>query len=197
MTFLITGGNRGLGEYLCARFRGDSVNRSLGYDITQDRDREHIAAMSLAHDVFINNAFDGPFQEPWADFAQTKLLWTVADLWRQNQKTGIIINIGSVGTEIVAAPNPGFETYRVSKSALKAHSLQWTRAFKENQVQFRTTLLTLDRLDTELSRSRPSWTSNGLALSDVGDYVDLILAAKINTCIGEIVAWVNFDHKHT
>ena len=193
MKYMITGGNRGLGQALVARFNGDSYSRSTGHDITKDA--EVLAQASLDYDVFVNNAFDGPFQEPWACFAQTNLLWTVADLWRQRDKNGYIINIGSVGSEIVTAPDPSFETYRVSKAALKSHSQQWTRAFKENRVSFRTSLLTLDRLDTELSRSRLSWTGNGISANDVGDYIDLLTASQPNTCIEEIVAWVNFDHK--
>jgi NAD(P)-dependent dehydrogenase (short-subunit alcohol dehydrogenase family) len=195
MKIMVTGGNRGLGLALCQKFAADSYSRSTGFDITKHA--KDLAQQSLAYDVFINNAFDGPFHEPWADFAQTRLLWCVADLWQKNNKNGWIINIGSVGTEIVTAPDPAFETYRVAKAALKAHSLQWSRAFKENRVAFRTTLLTLDRLDTELSRSRPSWTGNAISLDDVGNCVELILGARSNTCIEEIVAWVNFDHKHT
>jgi NAD(P)-dependent dehydrogenase (short-subunit alcohol dehydrogenase family) len=193
MKYMITGGNRGLGEAFVKHFNGDSYSRTTGYDITKDLDK--IAIASLEYDVFINNAFDGPFQESWADFGQVKLLYQVADLWRQNDKEGYIINIGSVGSESVVAPNPTFETYRISKSALKEHSRQWTRAFKENQVLFKTSLLTLDRLDTEVTRSRPTWTGNGQSLTDVCNYVDLIVGSANNTCIEEILAWVNFDHK--
>jgi NAD(P)-dependent dehydrogenase (short-subunit alcohol dehydrogenase family) len=197
MKFLITGGNRGLGLALCERFDGDSISRQNGYDISKLTDQQRIAELSLQYDVFVNNAFDGPFQESWANFGQTHLLWAVANLWQENHKTGTIINIGSVGTETAAAPVQSFETYRVAKTALKSHSLQWTRAFKENQVQFRTSLLTLDRLDTPLSRSRPTWTGNGISLSEVGDYVQLLTQSQPNTCIQEITAWVNFDHKHS
>lgn len=195
MKMLVTGGNRGLGLVLCDQFDADEVSRSKGFDITKSEDRNRIADMSLSYDVFVNNAFDGPFQENWADFGQTKLLWTVADLWKKNNKKGYIINIGSVGSESVVAPEPSWETYRVSKAALKEHSRQWTRAFKENQVAFRTSLLTLDRLDTELSRSRSNWTGNGIELQDVVSYIKLLLDSKPNTCIEEIVSWVNFDHK--
>ena len=194
MKYMITGGSRGLGLALVSHFHGDSYCRQNGYDITKDIDR--LAAASLDYDVFINNAFDGPFQEPWANFAQTNLLYAVADTWRKNNKTGHIINIGSVGSESVVAPDPAFETYRVSKTALKAHSLQWTRAFKENKVLFRTSLLTLDRLDTELTRSRSSWTGNGLDTADICQYIEIITKSQSNTCIEEIVSWVNFDHKH-
>jgi NAD(P)-dependent dehydrogenase (short-subunit alcohol dehydrogenase family) len=145
--------------------------------------------------VFVNNAFDGPFQEPWANFGQVQMLFDVANAWKENNKTGYIVNIGSVGSESVVAPDPGFETYRVSKSALKEHSRQWTRGFKENKVLFKTSLLTLDRLDTDLTRSRASWTGNGLNTADICSYIELITNAQSNTCIEEIIAWVNFDHK--
>ncbi len=195
MKMLVTGGNRGLGQVICQQFGATSASRSTGFDITRAADRERLAELSLDHDVFVNNAFDGPFQEPWADFGQTKLLWCVADLWRRHNRSGLIINIGSVGTESMVAPDPDWETYRVSKVALKQHSRQWTRAFKEDRVRFRTSLLTLDRLDTPLSRSRDNWTGNGLNTEHVCAYVALLMHSEPNTCIEEIVAWVNLAHK--
>ena len=192
---MITGGNKGLGLALVNHFNGNSYSRSNGYDITDYQQRKVLAQQSLDYDVFINNAFDGPFHESWADFGQTKLLFEVANLWKQHNKLGYIVNIGSVGSESVVAPDPLFETYRISKAALKEHSQQWTRAFKENKVLFRTSLLTLDRLDTELTRSRPNWTGNGLNTTDICAYIELITNAQSNTCIEEITSWVNFDHK--
>jgi NAD(P)-dependent dehydrogenase (short-subunit alcohol dehydrogenase family) len=190
---MITGGNRGLGLELVKHFEGDSYSRTNGYDITKNAD--DLARKSLEYDVFVNNAFDGPFQELWADFGQTKLLWAVADLWSREKKSGHIVNIGSVGSESVVPPEPSFETYRISKIALKEHSRQWTRAFKENRVPFKTTLLTLDRLDTEMVRSRPNWTGNGLNTADICQYIELITNAQGNTCIEEITSWVDFDYK--
>jgi NAD(P)-dependent dehydrogenase (short-subunit alcohol dehydrogenase family) len=194
MKYIITGGNRGLGQVFVDHFNGDSYSRNNGYDITKEADRARLANNSLDYDVFINNAFDGPFQESWADFGQTKLLYDVANCWKQNNKIGYIINIGSIGSEFVVAPDPSFETYRISKVALKEHSRQWTRAFKENRVLFKTTLLTLDRLDTDITRSRPTWTGNGHNLTDICNYVELITNSSANTCIEEITSWVNFDH---
>ncbi len=191
---MITGGNRGLGLELVKQFNGDSFSRSTtGHDIIKNR--TELAELSLGYDVFVNNAFDGPFQESWADFGQVKLLFEVANLWKQNNKSGWIINIGSSGSEDIVAPEPSWETYRVNKVALKHHSLQWTRAFKINQVLFRTSLITVDRLDTELSRSRDTWTGNGVGLEDVTDMIRLCTNVEPNTCIGEISAWVNLDHK--
>lgn len=190
---MVTGGNRGLGLSVCEYFKADSFSRHNGFDITKDR--EKIVQESLNYDIFINNAFDGPFQESWADFGQVKLLYEVAAAWKQSGKTGHIINIGSSGSEDIVAPEPSWETYRVNKAALKHHSQQWTRAFKLNQVLFKTSLITVDRLDTELSRSRPTWTGNGIALNDVVNMIELCLNTAPNTCLEEIKAWVNLDHK--
>lgn len=193
MKYMITGGNRGLGLVLCEVFNGDSYSRNNGYDITKDR--QALAEKSLEYDVFINNAFDGPFQESWADFGQVKLLYEVAMLWQKNNKSGHIINIGSVGSEDIVAPEPSWETYRVNKAALKHHSQQWTRAFKMDQVTFRTSLITVDRLDTPLSRSRSTWTGNGHNLDNLVQMIRLCLDVAPNTCVGEITAWVNLSHK--
>lgn len=193
MKYMITGGNRGLGEAFVKQFNGDSYSRSNGYDITKDIDK--IARASLEYDVFINNAFDGPFQEEWADFGQTKLLFAVASLWKEKNKVGHIVNIGSVGSQSVVAPEPAFETYRIAKQALKSHSQQWTRAFKENKVLFRTSLLTLDRLDTDITRNRPTWTGNGHNLKDICGWVEMIVNSASNTCVEEIVAWINLDYR--
>lgn len=195
MKYLVTGGNRGLGLGICEHFQGTSWSRETGQDITVDKDRQTLAQASLDCDVFVNNAFDGPFQEPWAGFAQVHLLWEVASLWQQQQKKGHIINIGSTGCYQTVPPEPGFETYRVSKDALRSHSLQWTEAFRKHLVPFRTTLISPDRLDTPLSRSRANWTGNGVQISDICSYIQLITATHPATCVGEIVLWCDLEHK--
>jgi NAD(P)-dependent dehydrogenase (short-subunit alcohol dehydrogenase family) len=190
MKILVTGGNRGLGKFLTETLNAHSISRETGHDITKDVDR--IAALSLEYDVFINNAFDGPPHEPWANFAQTNVLQAVYFAWSKAGKTGHIVNIGSVGEKTIVAPEPAFETYRVAKAALSHASRQCSAAFKQGVVPFRTSLITVDRLDTELTRSRASWTGNGHSLNDVLDMVQLCLATQDNTCIEEIVAYVNF-----
>jgi NAD(P)-dependent dehydrogenase (short-subunit alcohol dehydrogenase family) len=116
MKMLITGGNRGLGKYLTDTFNAHSISRSNGFDITKDH--VAIAEMSLQYDVFVNNAFDGPPQEAWANFGQVNVLEAVYDAWSKNNKIGHIFNIGSIGEKQVVAREPGFETYRVAKAAL-------------------------------------------------------------------------------
>ena len=192
MKVLVTGGNRGLGKSLTDFFQADSVSRSNGYDITCDYKK--IAEISKDYDIFINNAFDGPPQETWANFAQTNLLMSVYDLWKESNKSGLIVNIGSVGAEHVVAPEPRFETYRVSKAALAHASKQCTLAYKNNLVPFKTTLITLDRLDTELSRSRTNWTGNGIDCADVCRYIQFINQIQENTCVAETTLYVNYEY---
>jgi NAD(P)-dependent dehydrogenase (short-subunit alcohol dehydrogenase family) len=193
MKVLVTGGNRGLGQHLVEKFKGTSVSRADNIDITQNIDA--VAAMSLDYDVFVNNAFDGPPQESWANFAQSQVYFAVYDAWKAANKSGWIFNIGSSGTKTIVAPEPRFETYRVSKAALEHASKQGTQAFKQNQVLFRTTLITLDRLDTELSRSRPTWTGNGIALNDISNFIKYSFTVNPNTVIEEATFYVNFNHQ--
>jgi len=193
MKMLVTGGNRGLGKHLVETFGADSVSRENGYDITKNI--KEIADKSIMYDIFINNAFDGPPQESWANFAQTNLYMAVYDKWKAAGKAGYIFNVGSVGGKHIVSPEPRFETYRISKAALEHASKQGTQAFKTNLVPFKTTLLTLDRLDTELSRSRPSWTGNGIHLNDVSNFIKFAETVSSNACIEEITFYCNFDHK--
>lgn len=188
---LVTGGNRGLGLVLASHLEGDSASRASGTDIVADRTR--LANSSLYYDIFINNAYDGELGESRHHYGQVQLLSEVAMLWRDNRKTGHIINIGGVGADDTSAPFPGWETYNANKAALKHHSLQWTQAFRTGQVPFRTSLITVDRLDTPLGRSMASWTGNGVACDDICHMIDLCLNIQQNSCIGEIVCWVNLD----
>jgi len=193
MTMLVTGGNRGLGKHLVETFGADNLSRENGYDITKNI--KEIADKSIMYDVFVNNAFDGPPQESWANFAQTNLYMAIYDKWKSVGKAGYIFNVGSVGGKHIVSPEPRFETYRISKAALEHASKQGTQAFKTNLVPFKTTLLTLDRLDTELSRSRTSWTGNGIQLHDVSNFVKYAQTLDPNTCIEEITFYCNLDYK--
>jgi NAD(P)-dependent dehydrogenase (short-subunit alcohol dehydrogenase family) len=193
MKMLVTGGNRGLGEHLVNVFAGDSASRANGFDINLNT--HELAVLSLEYDVFVNNAFDGPPQELWADFGQAQLYFAVYNAWKTAGKTGWIFNIGSTGEKNIVAPEPRFETYRVAKAALSHASRQGTQAFKQNLVKFKTTLITPDRLDTELSRSRPTWTDNGINLSDISNFIRYATEVSPNTAIEEATFYVNFEHK--
>jgi len=190
---LITGAERGLGMVLAECLNGESISRSNGWDITKDIAK--IAEYSLNYEVFINNAFDGPPQEPWANFAQSQIYFAVYDAWKTAGKNGYIFNIGSIGAKNIVSAEPRFETYRVAKAALEHASRQGTQSFKQNHVKFKTTLITPDRLDTELSRSRSSWTGNGISCYDIANFITYATLTKNNTCIDEITLCCNFDFK--
>ena len=194
MKVLVTGGNRGLGKHLVEVFdTADGISRANGFDITKNID--DIAARSIDYDVVVNNAFDGPPQEDWANFGQANLYMKIYDTWKEHNKTGYIFNIGSIGEQNIVAPEPRWETYRVSKAALSHASKQGTQAFKQNTVPFRTTLITPDRLDTELSRSRPNWTGNGINLADISNFIKYATQTQDNTCIEEITFYCALDYQ--
>lgn len=194
MKVLITGGNRGLGKSIKEYFNADSLSRTENStDITKDVDS--IVQKSLEYDVFINNAFDGPPQEAWANFAQSTLLIKMFEVWKQNNKSGHIFNIGSIASDRIVSPDPSWETYRVSKKALEHSSLQCSKAFQENKVRFRTTLIKPDRLDTELSRSRPTWTGNGVHSNDICKFIEYALSTNKNTQIDTITIGLNYEYK--
>ena len=191
--YYITGNNRGLGLDLSKRFNADGCSRTTGLDITKDIDL--IVEDSIHYDVFINNAFDGPPDTDWACYAQVNLLQAIYKRWKEINKRGWIFNIGSIGEKNIVAPVPEFETYRVAKSALSHASKQCTQAFKDNIVEFKTTLITPDRIDTPLSRSRESWTGNGIDTKDIGDFIEWCIQTQDNTAIEEVVLCVNLDYK--
>lgn len=193
MSYLITGGNRGLGKHLVEQLNGTSISRENGYDITKDVGK--IAKESLNYDVFINNAFDGPPQEAWANFGQTNLYLAVYDMWKANNKNGYIFNIGSVGNKSIVSPEPRFETYRVSKAALEHASKQGTMAFKENKVDFKTSLITIDRIDTDIVKNRPNYTGNAVNLDDISNFIKFSLGIQDNTVISEVIFYCNLDFK--
>jgi NADP-dependent 3-hydroxy acid dehydrogenase YdfG len=195
MKILITGGNRGLGKIICEHLQAESLSRSVNnIDITKDIDT--IVKKSLEYDVFINNAFDGPPQEPWANFAQTNLLLKIFLEWKKHNKQGWIFNIGSIASDDVVSPNPEWETYRISKKALESASLQCSRAFRKNEVKFRTVLIKPDRLDTELSRSRSNWTGNGVDCKDIIKFIEYCFTLQSNTQIDQITISLNYEKQN-
>lgn len=183
MNFLVTGGNRGLGKYICEQeANSKSVSRSSGYDIIQAAHRVEIAKQSLDYDVFINNAFDGPPQENWADLGQVKLLFEVFKSWKAQGKAGYIINVGSIASLFPIRTWNSFQTFRIAKLALDQASFSSTRAFLNNQVPFRTSLIRLGRLDTPVARERDNWTGNGISLDYVHSSIKSLVLAPHNTC---------------
>ena len=175
--YYITGNNRGLGLELNKHFNADGCSRGSGLDITRDDDALHIAKQSLYYDVFINNAFDGPPDEVWGNYGQVKVLMEVFKLWKFHKKTGWIFNIGSSGVD---------GSYTIPKAALDKASEECSKAFKRNEVKFKTTIIRPGRLDTPLSRSRATWTGNGIKCLDLAKFIEYAVEVNPNTIIEDI-----------
>ena len=190
---IVTGGNQGLGLYICQAFGATSVSRSNGYDIGVDQ--ESLVQATLNDNIFVNNAYDGEFGKVDGKFAQTQLLNRIALAWKQLGKTGHIINIGGSASSTKDVPDMALDLYAANKAALRYHSHQWSRAFKHNTVKFKTTLLNIDRLSTDRGRQSPDWNGNGHELEDIIKMINLCLTLPDSVCIEEITAWVNLDHK--
>jgi hypothetical protein len=205
MKILITGGSKGLGKYLTEQFGADSIGRTEGYDITKPEDQQRIAQKSLEYDVFINNAFDGPPSEEWANFGQVGVYFAVYEAWQFAKKGGQIFNIGSVGSKIIVPPEPRHRTYCVAKSALDMASKQGTQAFKRNVCKFKTTLVVCDKLDTEEHPHwKPGWPEafwppldkwdgHGINLKNIYNFMQYCLSLDENTCVEETVFYCNID----
>ena len=166
-------------------------SRSNGYDI--DTHDETIVQESLDWDVdvFINNAFDGPPDEPWGNFAQVNLLLEVFKAWKEKDKSGYIFNIGSTGA---LSARVSHDRYAIAKDALATASRQCSKAFKDNLVKFKTTLITPGRLDTPLSRGRETWTGNGVKTLDICKFIEYTMGIENNSIIEDIIIDVNLEY---
>jgi hypothetical protein len=86
----------------------------------------------------------------------------------------------------------------ISNDNYKDHTIDNTEMRNfifDDLVKFKTTLITPDRLDTELSRSRSSWTGNGVDCGDITNFIRYATTVNKNTCVEEIILYVNFNSK--
>lgn len=202
---LITGTRRGLGKALKLHFNADGVDRVDGFDLSNIDSLKAVAKKSLEYDVFINNAFEGPAAAEYSNFGQTKLLYEVFYAWEAANKTGHIFNIGSIGEKIIKPPIPMAETVWCAKAALAHASKQCTVAFKENKVPFKTTLLTMAKLDVPHMRGDPdaepgwqstTWTGNGIDVQNIANAINFSLGCTGNTVVEEITLLLNLYYQH-
>jgi hypothetical protein len=94
MNILITGHTSPIGsvlyEHLSIDHKVKGISRSTGYDLNSNI--EKITKLSLDYECVINLANVGT--------TQTKLLYAINKLWRENKKNGKIISFGSLITEV-------------------------------------------------------------------------------------------------
>ena len=93
----------------------DFASRDNGYDLCEKKGRDKLAVESLKYDVFINSS-------ALYQFNQSLVLETVWKKWKEHNKQGHIINIGST----VDRSTKGAEwIYPQEKKALKSMSHQF------------------------------------------------------------------------
>jgi len=114
MKILLTGnGKHGLSKDLYNTFSAtmvvDLFSRTNGYDLNTEEGKLKLIKESINYDIFINCS-------KLNNFNQTLLLKGVWDSWVENNKKGIIINIGST---VDTGLKGGSRLYTVEKVALK------------------------------------------------------------------------------
>ena len=91
-----------------------SRNAGLKLDLSIEENQNVLAETSLNFDIFINNSYI-------THFAQMELCRKVWTKWKQNSKSGSIVNIGSTVRDLVRPDN---RFYPTSKRALEDYSKQ-------------------------------------------------------------------------
>ena len=91
---LLTGHTSNIGKPLSDFLKQEHdivpISRSSGYDLTNKNTFDNVVNMSLECDHVINLAY--------IKTLQTELLYSIYNLWHQNDKYGKIISVGSLGT---------------------------------------------------------------------------------------------------
>lgn len=147
---------KSIAKYIDAEWHG----RSTGWDLMDLKQISKFAEFTLDFDVFVNNS-------KLNNFHQVILLKEVAVKWRNANKTGQIINIGS--TADVAKLHTGF--YPAEKMALTKYNNQIHYYYSCRKSGIRSTIICPGVIDIESS------TNNSLGKLDPD-------------IIGQAVKWV-------
>ena len=178
---LVIGGSRGIGRHIVEHFKGESLSRSNGYDITDASARKKIADISLNYDVVVNHAYTG-------DFSQLYMLKELCFLWRDKGKEGYIINTGSMSSYrfndrkderwwFMAATKKGSDEFVNYLS----HASAWRK-----DIKFRITNIIPGMLDTEKDRKKPHFKA-GVRGEDYCQLMEYLLSTPKNLIISEII----------
>ena len=178
---LVIGGSRGIGLSIVNHFKGDSVSRSNGYDITNTPGRKKAADLSLNYDVVVNHAYTG-------DFSQILMLKELCSLWKEKGKEGYIIHTGSMSSYrfndrkdekwwFMAAAKKGSDEF--------INYLSHASAWRE-EIKFRITNIIPGMLDTEKDRKKLHFKA-GVRGEDYCQLMEYLLSTPKNLIISEIV----------
>ena len=178
---LVIGGSRGVGLDIVKYFKGDSVSRSNGYDITKPEFRKKIACMSLDYNVAVNHAYCG-------DFSQTEMLQELCLLWKSKGKKGYIINTGSTSSYRFN-DRKGEEWWWMAgiKKGLDEFIKYFSQAVTwDKNIQFRITNIRPGMLDTKKSRLKSHFKS-GIRGEDYCRLIEYLLSTPEDLIIPEVI----------
>lgn len=116
----------------------DTVSRSNGYDLTKEDIINTVALNSLNYDIFINNSALYHFYQTW-------LFDTVWKTWKNSNKSGYIINIGSTTDRTTK----GSEwIYQIEKKSLREISNTRSLLSVWGETNIRVTYISFGSLNT-------------------------------------------------
>ena len=153
----------------------DFASRTNSYDLCNKSSRVRLAYDSLAYDVFINSS--ALFQ-----FNQSLVLETVWKTWKENNKQGHIINIGST----VDYASKGAEwIYPQEKKALKSLSRQYAMLGIWGDSGIRVSYVSFGSLETKkVHEKHPD--RKLMNVTQAAEYIKWIIDAPINININEL-----------
>lgn len=174
MKIAITGGTAGIGKALgdAYKTRGHEIvrlSRRTGHNI---RSTPKIADVIEPYDVFVNNAQAG--------FAQTELLFEMAQRWSGTGKHIVVISTMMTQDPVSVLPGLDMDAYRIQKIALE----EAVRQIRNRHLGVKITLVRPGNIATSADKTVPpaadvdNWASvlvttlekaqaNGLTISDI------------------------------
>tara|TARA_B100000989_G_scaffold281091_1_gene245025 strand:- start:3872 stop:4423 length:552 start_codon:yes stop_codon:yes gene_type:complete len=177
MKVLMTGNpDYGLAEkFSIVHTQTDFVSRTNSYDLCTKEGRVIVAQSSLDYDVFINSS-------ALYQFNQTLLLEAVWKNWKEKNKQGHIINIGST----VDRSTKGAEwIYPQEKKALKSLSHQYAMLGIWGDSGIRVSYVSFGSLDTKkVNAKHPD--RKLMNVTQAAEYIKWIIDAPININISEL-----------
>lgn len=176
MKALVTGGTSGFGLELVQSLGPESVgvSRASGHNLWKSTQRKEIVGLSLEFDAFVNFAH--------ADFMQTRLLYELADAWKDAGKGGHIFNIGSHATY---DPPHILAKWIVSKYSLDVANKQFCRMIEDKRLPFRMTLIRLGLLNTAMNRESGK-TSAAHTAAEVAGLIRHVYNSPKETLVHEL-----------
>ena len=113
-----------LGKYIHEHFNCKMVSRHNGYNLDNTDIRKKLVDESLNYNIFINNS-------KLNDFGQVLLLRDMHNAWRENNKTGHIISLGSTASY----RNHTTRWYNHEKKTLRDYSIALSQQYSATGIK--------------------------------------------------------------